>query len=284
MHLARRRPGTRTDLAHPVAEVTDEVEALVGELVEVLRPPFADVHASFLHRPDRPGVKRLRVAAGACGFDRAPGPQRERAPPPSAIGRCCRYKGTGSGARPETLDATCAAPRRRAQRRMQRRACPRHQLSAARQLDRVVGVAPVRRATALSRPTRRPAASRGGRRPDSEGASTRSHSSRTRRSLRASSISSCQRSGSAAKGRKVGARTARDAADLRPAERDTSIQIDAIQEGPWSFRVRGALVASPNGLAQAGTRVHPCLTPCSLPSTRMPATSQGLSKEGPWCV
>ena len=53
------------DLAHPVAEADHAVEALAGELAQVLRAAAGEVDAALAHHPHRVGMQRLGMAAGA---------------------------------------------------------------------------------------------------------------------------------------------------------------------------------------------------------------------------
>jgi hypothetical protein len=59
------------DLAHAVTEADDVVEALVGELTQVLGATPGDVDAALAHHLNRAGMQRLGMAAGARRIDRA---------------------------------------------------------------------------------------------------------------------------------------------------------------------------------------------------------------------
>ena len=61
------------DLAHAVAERDHVVEALPGELVQVLGAPASDVDAALAHHAHRVGMQRLGVAARADRAHRAAG-------------------------------------------------------------------------------------------------------------------------------------------------------------------------------------------------------------------
>ena len=136
------------DLAHPVAQGDHAVEALAGELARGAwtRAPAMSMPA-LAHHPHRVGVQRLRMAAGAARLDRAAGRAARAAPRRSASGRCCRCTGTararraGRGRRRRGGGASarpgCSA-----------RAGAGQQLAAAREVERVVGVAAVGRAAA----------------------------------------------------------------------------------------------------------------------------------------
>ena len=217
-------------LAHPVAQADHPVEALAGEHAEVLRAPAGEVDAVLAHHPHRVGVQRLGMAAGAARLDRAAGRAARRAPRPSGSERCCRCTGTAP-ARRRTGGRRRAAARRERQARVQR---PAGRATAARRS------APDRACSRLSRPSaelRRVDTS-----PPSRswprwyetrfcGSPTSAVSSRTSRSLRASSPSSRQRSGCPASCRKprrreIGCRGRRG---HRPD--DTSIYFDRQRPG-----------------------------------------------------
>ena len=76
------------DLSNAVAEGDHHVEPLSDELVEVLGAVRADVDAPPLKDPHGVGMQRLRVAPRARRFDRPGRHVLERAPRPSATGRC----------------------------------------------------------------------------------------------------------------------------------------------------------------------------------------------------
>ena len=61
------------DLAHAIAEADHVVEALGGELAEVLGTPPRDIDAALAHHPHRVGMQRLGMAARACRAHRAAG-------------------------------------------------------------------------------------------------------------------------------------------------------------------------------------------------------------------
>ena len=207
----------RADLAHPIAEGDHVVEALVGEPAEVLaRPPEMSMPRSAI----------TRTALGCSGLGGCP-PAAATAPPEQLLGR--RLGDLERALLPVHRNSTRgAAPRRRGVGRrglggrMQRGVGARQQLAAACEIEDVVAVAAVGGAAPhRDQATVAQLAEVVG--DQALGLAARLESSLTRRSLRASSLSSCHRSGCPAS-RRTG-RRARQCA-VAYARDNTSIFFD----------------------------------------------------------
>ena len=145
VHRLRRAGELGADLPHAVAEADDVVEALVGELAEVLGAAAREIDPALAHHPHRVGVQGLGMAAGAGRAHRAVGEvfgqrlghlrARAVAGAQEQHARLCR-----------AAASVCAHGGR--QPWMQRRTGGDEQLTAARQLEDVVGVAAVGEAAA----------------------------------------------------------------------------------------------------------------------------------------
>ena len=90
MDRLRRARELGTDLAHAVTEADHVVETLVYELAEVLGAAAGDVESAVAHHPQRVGMQRLGIAAGAGRAHRA---GRE------LLGERLRHLGAGAVAR-----------------------------------------------------------------------------------------------------------------------------------------------------------------------------------------
>ena len=129
------------DLAHAVAEADDVVEAPAGELAEVLGAAAREVDPALAHHPHRVGMQRLGMAAGAGRAHRAAG---------QLLGERLGHLRARAVARAQEQHARA---RRAALAAARAAAAPRpgcseapalgEQLTAARQLEHVVGVAAV---------------------------------------------------------------------------------------------------------------------------------------------
>ena len=188
-----------TDLAHAVAEADHVVKAPAGELAEVLGTATREIDPALSHHPHRVGMQRLGMAAGAGRAHHTGG---------QLLGQCLGHLGARAIARAEKQRAL--VPSRGPGRGVSQRPTPAP-VSEAPALTsnspqrgssrHVVGVTAVGEAAAgettpPSRSWRRWYETRLWRCPAS------SHSSPTRRSLRASSLSSRQRRGWPASRRK----------------------------------------------------------------------------------
>jgi hypothetical protein len=134
------------DLADSIAEGDHEVEAPASEFVEVLRSLGADVDASFAHDANGVGVNGFRMAPGA---ENVNGSVRERIEQGFGDLRSRPVPGAEEQNPTPTLRAATSrliAPRRGSelQRGMQRLTRAFEKLAATHEVDRVVGVAPVR--------------------------------------------------------------------------------------------------------------------------------------------
>src|SRR5215211_4603039 len=135
-------------LAHAIAEADHVVEALPGELAQMLGATPGEVDVALAHHADRVGVKRLRMAARAVRAEGAVGqPLREglgdlRA---RAVAGAEEEHARERGA----LPVAAAGTRGWRQAGMQGNTCVRQELAATRQIEHVVAVAAVSGAAAL---------------------------------------------------------------------------------------------------------------------------------------
>ena len=190
---AADRPGTRADLAHAIAEADDVVEPLPGELAQVLGAPPA---SRARHHPDGVGMQRLGPAAALAASHGAAGqPLAER------LG----HLRARAVARAQEQDARERGARARSRRRPGCSAAPALDSSSPqRASSRGSRSRGRRRRCGASRRGRRRAAGAGGTRPGSGAGPPGRRARSTRRSLRASSLSSRHRNGCPASRRKGG--------------------------------------------------------------------------------
>ena len=136
----------RADLPDAVTQTDHEVKPVARERVEVLGAAARDIDPALGEHPHRVGVKRF---GGAAGADAHP-PRRWRAagsaPLRSASARCSRCTETAPAPLSPAHQVRGRGWLSEPQPRVQGGARPGQQLTAAIEIEHVIGVAPVRRA------------------------------------------------------------------------------------------------------------------------------------------